>query len=355
MDFRTCRAKANLKAGSSEAQRQSCTQVSCKYVVSDSLWMILAMASSECSSTSFLPRVSKEITFKAQMAASRTFASSCDRNCVIIAAPPASSVSTRPCAQFPQCQSSRRACRKISLESSASSFGMGLSMGTFPRNFTTLPMSPKPVLKMSRMPSLAYIVTAAIVCRSRSRQSARGRVAGKSGSVPHMYWVMPRTVPWSTTCWQPSRKMVMACKASATCSFTNSSSQLSRSFASLGTAGPAAICAVNLSASGLFPRGNRPRPPMRRAMLLMTRAASRRTGTDSCSSKCVAAAMTSQEIATVLLSWWEQRSQMVRSASTSVSGAMPGDESCSMSRGKSRSPCAMLTSSTFKWPRMSSR
>mmetsp|Transcript_64121 Transcript_64121/g.102108 ORF Transcript_64121/g.102108 Transcript_64121/m.102108 type:complete len:264 (+) Transcript_64121:1827-2618(+) len=263
--------------------------------------MILAIASKECCKTSFLPWVSKEMTFRAQTAASRTLASLWDKKSVIHFAPPACRVSMRPCAEFPQCQRSRRACRTMLVDSSASIPGIGLSMGTFPRNFTTFPMRPKPVLKMSRMPSLAYIVTAAMVCRSRRRQRARGREDGRSGSVPHIYCVMPKTEPWSTTCWQPSRKMVMAWKASATCSFTSSSSQLSKSFANLGRAGP--DCSTNLSPRGPLPMGKRLRPPMSNAMLLITRAAARRTGTESCISRWVAAAMTSEEIATVLLSW----------------------------------------------------
>mmetsp|Transcript_37524 Transcript_37524/g.88186 ORF Transcript_37524/g.88186 Transcript_37524/m.88186 type:complete len:236 (-) Transcript_37524:349-1056(-) len=231
---------------------------------------------------SFLPRVSREITFSAQMAASRTFASSCDRNCVITFAPSASSVSQRPCGQLPQCQSRRSACRTMSVESCCSSLGIGCPAGTFPRNRTTLPMRPKPVLKMSRMPSLAYMVTAAMVCSSRSKQRAKEGDDGRSGRVPHMYCVTPTTAPWSTTCWQPSRKMVTAWNASAAWSFTSSSSQLSSSFASLGRVGPALICPVSFPARSALPTWRSPRPPMRSDILLMTLQASRRTGTASC-------------------------------------------------------------------------
>jgi len=156
------------------------------------------------------------------------------------------------------------------------------------------------------------------------------------------------TVPWSTICWQPSRKTVTERMARAACIFAASSWQLSSSFASRGSVGPAPTALVSLRAMLLLPCGIRLRPPISCAMLLMARAASRRTGTCSCIRSCVAAETTSEAMAWHLLSWCEQRSQMVRRASMSFSGAMVGDFSCSTRRGKRRSPKAMLTSSSFK-------
>mmetsp|Transcript_87529 Transcript_87529/g.155247 ORF Transcript_87529/g.155247 Transcript_87529/m.155247 type:complete len:237 (-) Transcript_87529:329-1039(-) len=236
------------------------------------------------------------------MAASRTFESVSDRNCVITRTPSACRISTRAFMLLPQCQRRRSACRTISVacvECFGNTFGKA-PLGSFPRKPTTLAMRPVP--RMSRMPLLAYMVTAAKVCSKFNKQSARDFVAGRSGSVAQRYWVMPTTVPWSTTCWQPSLKMVMDCIASATCSFTNSSSQLKRSFANLGSVGPDPTAFVSLSERLELPMGSKPLPPMRRDMLLMTRAASRRTGIFSCISKWVAAEITSELIAMLLFS-----------------------------------------------------
>mmetsp|Transcript_34528 Transcript_34528/g.88580 ORF Transcript_34528/g.88580 Transcript_34528/m.88580 type:complete len:221 (+) Transcript_34528:968-1630(+) len=206
-------------------------------------------------------------------------------------------------------------------------------------------LSRRPTLNTSRMPSRAYMVTAARVCKRASRQSASGSVVGWSGSVAQRYCAMLLTLPWSTTCWQPSRKMATALKVCATFIFTRSSSQLSSSFARRGSVGPAPTAWVSLRDNWVLPIGMRLRPPMSSARLPMTFAASERTGMFSCIRRFVHAAMTSEAIAVHFCSWLALISWSVESASMSTSGARFGSCSCSTSRGKRRSPAAMLTSS----------
>mmetsp|Transcript_22568 Transcript_22568/g.59603 ORF Transcript_22568/g.59603 Transcript_22568/m.59603 type:complete len:307 (+) Transcript_22568:572-1492(+) len=301
----------------------------------------LVIASRECSSKSFLPCVSRATTFSAQIAASRAFWSLSARYRVMTRTPSAFRASLRPCWSLPQCQRNRRHCRTISQDSAGGATTTRPSGGTNSRNLMTLSSSPQ--LKTSRTPSRAYMVTAARVCRRYRRQSARGFVAGWSGSVAQRYCAMLLTLPWSTTCWQPSRKIVTALNVAATFIFTSSSSQLSSSFASLGSVGPEPTAFVRSRAMAVLPTGRRLRPPMRSARLPMTRAASRRTGMLSCIRRFVQAAMTSEQMAVHFCSWLEHMSQTVQSASTSTSGAMPGDCNCSTRRGKRRSPLAMLT------------
>mmetsp|Transcript_66688 Transcript_66688/g.145412 ORF Transcript_66688/g.145412 Transcript_66688/m.145412 type:complete len:312 (+) Transcript_66688:95-1030(+) len=181
MDCRLCLVKAKRKAGSSAAHLTSCTQVSCRYVVSSSLCSSCDSGSRECLSTSFLPAVSKETTLRAQTAASRTLASLCLRYQVMTLTASAFRVSRRPSAWLPQNQRRRMACRTISMDSGRVITGIPVSNGIRPSKVTTFAMRPTP--SISLMPTLAYIATAAKVFKSIMRQIPRGRVAGSSGSV----------------------------------------------------------------------------------------------------------------------------------------------------------------------------
>mmetsp|Transcript_96828 Transcript_96828/g.278609 ORF Transcript_96828/g.278609 Transcript_96828/m.278609 type:complete len:272 (-) Transcript_96828:158-973(-) len=268
--------------------------------------------------------------------------------------PLAARASLRPFGSFPQCQSTRNAWRNTSTES-AIVFMAGRRPSRGARARKPKIRSIKCTSKRSFMPPLAYIETAAKVCRRYIKHMVRGSVAGMSGKVAHKYCAMLRTVPWSTTCWQPSRKTVMACMAWATCIFTSSSLQLRRSLAKRGKVGPAATVPTNFFDIAVLPMGIKERPPMSKAMLPITRAASRLTGMSSCVKRLVAAATTSEAMAWHLFSWFELKSQIVRSASHNCAGAMPGVVSCSTRRGKRRSPKAMLTSSSLRCPLMSSR
>mmetsp|Transcript_72311 Transcript_72311/g.182353 ORF Transcript_72311/g.182353 Transcript_72311/m.182353 type:complete len:352 (-) Transcript_72311:182-1237(-) len=347
-------ANAKRKAGNSEAQRTSCTHVSCKYGVSASPFCNnLANPSGECSKMSSLPFVSSETTFRAHTAASRTFESLASRYAVMTFTPSAFSVSLRPRGSLPQCHSTRKACRKVSTESACEAPGSKPSFGILAKKPTM--RSNKWTPKRSFMPPSAYMVTAAKVCSKYKRQSDKCSELGRSGSVAQRYCAVLRMVPWSTACWHPSLKMVTACKARAAFILTSSSLQLRSNFASLGSVGPVLTAPVSLRAMLVLPTGIKERPPMRSAKLPITRAASLRTGMLSCVSRCVAAATTSEAIAWHLFSWFELKSQIVRKASQSLSGAMPGVFNCSTRRGKRRSPCAIVTSSCFKWPRMSSK